>query len=123
MATALNHARNPQIVGTVLPVAALFQSAGYQKRTFIRLFVRLAAWLGADLPFARHVARALGLKLAALPEERPEIAGLVNAMLKNRRFCGGLSVGRMMTYRRRFATIPSRAKMAFLVASRLGLEK
>lgn len=81
---ALNYARDP---GTKendpdRAVAELFQSAGYQKRSYIRQFIRLMARLGDDLAFPQHIPRALGLRLATVLDERPEVAVQIRAVLK-----------------------------------------
>ena len=81
---ALNYAADP---GTAehdpdRAVAQLFQSAGYQKRSYIRQFIRLMDALGEDLRYAHHIPRALGLRLSSLVEERPEIAQQIRAVLK-----------------------------------------
>lgn len=80
---ALNYAADP---GTAehdadKAVAQLFQSAGYQKRSYIRQFIRLMSRLGEDLRFASHISRALGLSLAAKLEVEPELASLIRAAL------------------------------------------
>lgn len=81
---ALNYAADP---GTKehdpdKAVAELFQSAGYQKRSYIRQFIRLMARLGEDLKFAAHIPRALGLRLVAAIDERPDLVPLIRAELK-----------------------------------------
>lgn len=81
---ALNYARDP---GTAendpdRAVAELFHSAGYQKRSYIRQFIRLMERLGEDLRFSQHIPRALGLRLAALIEERPDLVAHIRGQLK-----------------------------------------
>lgn len=81
---ALNYARDP---GTVendpdRAVAELFHSAGYQKRSYIRQFIRLMDRLGEDLKFAQHIPRALGLRLAGLIDERPDLVTRIRSDLK-----------------------------------------
>lgn len=82
---ALNYARDPQTAETDpdRAVAELFKSAGYQKRSYIRQFIRVMDRLGDDLRFAHHVPRALGLKLAAALEERPELVAQIRAVLRD----------------------------------------
>ena len=63
-------------------VAELFRSAGYQKRSYIRQFIRLMARLGEDLRYPQHIPRAIGLKLAAVLEDRPEVAAQIRAALR-----------------------------------------
>ncbi|MFT4148806.1 MAG: ParB N-terminal domain-containing protein [Paracoccaceae bacterium] len=81
---ALNYARDPltRESDPDKAVAELFQSAGYQKRSYIRQFIRLIDRLGDDLLFARHIPRALGLRLATLVEERPDLVTSIRAALK-----------------------------------------
>ncbi|WP_420343212.1 ParB/RepB/Spo0J family partition protein [Paenirhodobacter sp.] len=80
---ALNYAHDPQTAETDpdRAVAQLFQSAGYQKRSYIRHFIRVMERLGDDLRFAQHIPRALGLRLAGVLEERPEAAAQIRAAL------------------------------------------
>ncbi|MBT9385991.1 ParB N-terminal domain-containing protein [Pseudooceanicola sp. CBS1P-1] len=58
-------------------VAELFQSAGYQKRSYIRSFIKLMARLGDTLRFAPDIPRALGL---ALVQKIEEVEGVVPAI-------------------------------------------
>ncbi|WP_111430660.1 ParB N-terminal domain-containing protein [Rhodobacteraceae bacterium DSL-40] len=58
-------------------VAVLFKSAGYQKRSYIRTFIRLVERLGAQLRFAPEISRALGLALVARMDEDPEVAARI----------------------------------------------
>ena len=83
-ALALNYARDPSTAENDpdKAVAQLFQSAGYQKRSYIRGFIRLVERLGDDLRFMQHIPRALGLKLSAMLDERPEVAVQIRAALK-----------------------------------------
>lgn len=82
---ALNYARDPQTAedDPDRAVAELFKSAGYQKRSYIRQFIRLMDCLGESLRFAPHIPRALGLKLASEISERPELATQIKAVLKS----------------------------------------
>jgi ParB family transcriptional regulator, chromosome partitioning protein len=64
-------------------VAQLFKSAGYQKRSYIRQFIRVMDRLGDDLRFPQHIPRALGLKLCDQIEIRPEIVPVIRAGLKD----------------------------------------
>lgn len=87
MATlALNYARDPGTAETDpdRAVAELFQSAGYQKRSYIRQFIKLISRLGDDLRFAQHIPRALGLKLATALEQRPELIQELREELRGR---------------------------------------
>lgn len=83
---AINYAKDP---GTKESdpdrvVAELFQSAGYQKRSYIRQFIRVMNLLGDTLLFSAHIPRALGLKLASVIEERPEVVGYIRTAFKHR---------------------------------------
>ncbi len=82
---ALNYVRDPQTAENDpdKAVTLLFQSAGYQKRSYIRQFVRLMDRLGEDLRFAPHIPRALGLKLVTVLDDRPERAAQIRAVLKD----------------------------------------
>jgi len=73
---ALDYAADPAVRETdpERAVRALYESAGYQKRSYIRGFLPLVAALGEDLRFAHHIPRALGLALAQRIEDQPEIA-------------------------------------------------
>lgn len=81
---ALNYARDPQTAETDpdKAVAHLFQSAGYQKRSYIRQFIRLMDRLGDDLQFSQHIPRALGLQLVTALEDNPDLAMEIRARLK-----------------------------------------
>jgi ParB family chromosome partitioning protein len=82
---ALNYARDPQTAENDADraVAELFKSAGYQKRSYIRQFIRVMDRLGDDLRFAPHIPRALGLRLAAAIDERPELVPQIRAVLRD----------------------------------------
>ncbi|MFC0281534.1 ParB/RepB/Spo0J family partition protein [Falsigemmobacter intermedius] len=81
---ALNYARDPHTSENDpdKAVAQLFQSAGYQKRSYIRQFIRLMERLGEDLQFSQHIPRALGLQLVTALEDNPDLAGEIRARLK-----------------------------------------
>ena len=64
-------------------VAILFKSAGYQKRSYIRSFIRLVEALGDALLYAPDIPRALGLALAQRLDEVPGTAAAIRAELKN----------------------------------------
>jgi ParB family transcriptional regulator, chromosome partitioning protein len=64
---ALDYAADPT-TGETDPdkaVVTLYQSAGYQKRSYIRAFIKLIERLGRDLQHAQEIPRALGLALVA----------------------------------------------------------
>ena len=54
-------------------VAALFQSAPYSKRSYIRSFAFLLDQIGSYLAYPTEIPRALGVTLARELKERPEI--------------------------------------------------
>lgn len=138
---ALNYARDPATAETDpdRAVAQLFQSAGYQKRSYIRGFIRLVDRLGDDLRFVQHIPRSLGLALSSMIAERPELVAQIRAALKgfdNRsaqdelqvlRRAAGLDDGEgadlPMPKLPGPAPRPGRAKTTFQVASRLGAAK
>ncbi|WP_199260927.1 ParB/RepB/Spo0J family partition protein [Paracoccus binzhouensis] len=64
-------------------VAILFKSAGYQKRSYIRSFIRLVEALGETLMYAAEIPRALGLALAQRLDDVPGIAAAIRAELKD----------------------------------------
>lgn len=70
---ALDYAADPNTVENDpdKAVAQLFQSAGYQKRSYIRAFIRLVQRLGPELRHAREIPRALGLSLVGELERNP----------------------------------------------------
>lgn len=141
MATlALNYARDPGTTETDPDrvVAELFQSAGYQKRSYIRQFIRLMSQLGESLRHASHIPRALGLKLASVIEERPDVVGQIKAVLThwdNRSVADELEVLRRAIGQEGDeelvgpkaaaapAAKPGKAKTTFQVTSRLGAAK
>lgn len=64
-------------------VAILFKSAGYQKRSYIRSFIRLVEALGETLMYLSEVPRALGLALSQKLEDVPGLAAAIRAELKD----------------------------------------
>lgn len=64
-------------------VAILFKSAGYQKRSYIRSFIRLMESLGETLMYAPEIPRALGLALSQRLDEVPGTAAAIRAELKD----------------------------------------
>ncbi|MFZ1469409.1 MAG: ParB/RepB/Spo0J family partition protein [Paracoccaceae bacterium] len=81
---ALDYSADPRIVGIDADkaVAQLFKSAGYQKRSYIRTFIRVVDRLGRDLYFVEEIPRALGVALAKRLEEDDGFVGAVRAALK-----------------------------------------
>jgi ParB family transcriptional regulator, chromosome partitioning protein len=140
---ALNFARDPATKENDpdRAVAQLFQSAGYSKRSYIRGFIRLMDVLGEHLQFYPHIPRALGLRLSAELEDRPELGAAIKASLKdmdNRsvveeidvlRRSIGLSAddlddgGPARPKRVALPTADGKAKTTFQIASRMGAAK
>ncbi|WP_370284226.1 ParB/RepB/Spo0J family partition protein [Pseudooceanicola sp.] len=94
---ALDYAADP---GTAIEdpdkaVAELFKSAGYQKRSYVRSFIKLMERIGPALQFAPDVPRALGLALAQRLEEVDGLSGVIRrelAELDNRSVVDELEV-------------------------------
>ncbi|MCA0922652.1 ParB/RepB/Spo0J family partition protein [Pseudooceanicola nanhaiensis] len=76
---AIDYAADPETATSDADkaVAELFKSAGYQKRSYIRSFIRVIAAIGPQLQFAPEIPRALGLALAARLEEVEGLAGAI----------------------------------------------
>ncbi len=64
-------------------VAVLFKSAGYQKRSYIRTFIRVVERLGKDLRFVEAIPRSLGMALARQLEEVDGLVPMVREALKD----------------------------------------
>lgn len=81
---ALDYAADPDTVehDADKAVAVLFQSAGYQKRSYIRSFIRVVRALDGVLIYPQDMPRSLGLALATRLDEVPELAGLIRADLE-----------------------------------------
>lgn len=62
-------------------VAQLFASAGYQKRSYIRAFIRLLRRIGSDLEHAPAIPRALGLALVQKLDAEPALAEAIREEL------------------------------------------
>lgn len=58
-------------------VAVLFKSAGYQKRSYIRTFIKVIDRLGGVLVHANEMPRALGLALAQRIEDDPTLVQVI----------------------------------------------
>lgn len=80
---ALEYANDPQTDETDpdKAVASLFKSAGYQKRSYIRNFIRLVRALDGCLKYAPEIPRALGLSLSAMIEADPVLADKIGLAL------------------------------------------
>lgn len=62
-------------------VKALFQSAPYSKRSYIRAFARMLDLIGPSLNYPTELPRALGVALARQLEDNPTLAAQINAEL------------------------------------------
>ncbi|MEZ5797631.1 MAG: ParB/RepB/Spo0J family partition protein [Paracoccaceae bacterium] len=73
---ALDYAADPMtpLTDPDKAVAELFRSAGYQKRSYIRSFIRVVERLGRHLLYAEEIPRALGMALARKLEEDDSLA-------------------------------------------------
>ncbi|MCV2866389.1 ParB/RepB/Spo0J family partition protein [Albidovulum sediminicola] len=80
---ALDYARDPdtEVNDPDKAVAMLFKSAGYQKRSYIRTFIKVVERLGAELRFVEEIPRALGLALAQRLEEMDGLVPAIRAEL------------------------------------------
>lgn len=80
---AQNYAADPATEAGDLAaaVAALFQSAPYSKRNYIRNFAFLLESLGDALMYPTEIPRALGVALAREIKDRPEIANQIRDAL------------------------------------------
>lgn len=80
---AANYAADPGTEANDLgeAVAALFQSAPYSKRSYIRSFAYLLDRIGDALAYPTEVPRALGVALAREIKTRPEIVAQLRAAL------------------------------------------
>lgn len=99
---ALRYAKDPD-TGEADPdkaVTVLFKSAGYQKRSYIRKFIRLVEVLDDTLLYPADIPRSLGLLLAQRLDESPELAKAISAELSN---WASRSVSEELDVLRRFA--------------------
>lgn len=64
-------------------VAILYHSAGYQKRSYIRNFIRVVEALGDSLLYPQEIPRALGLALAQRLGEIPGLPAAIRAEFKD----------------------------------------
>lgn len=81
---ALNYARDPNTDESdpEKSVSFLFKSAGYQKRSYIRSFIKLVDELGDDLHHIAEIPRALGLALVARLQEVDGLSDAIRAELR-----------------------------------------
>lgn len=94
---AKNYAADPATEATNLSeaVAALFQSAPYSKRSYIRSFAFLLDRIGDVLAYPTEIPRALGVALARQVKDRPEVIPQIKAKLQgwdNRKIADELDV-------------------------------
>lgn len=83
---AIDYAADPHVSETDpdRAVAELFKSAGYQKRSYIRSFIRLMEEIGPSLRFRQEVPRSLGLALAQRLQEIEGLPSAIRADLEGR---------------------------------------
>lgn len=62
-------------------VAELFKSAGYQKRSYIRSFIKVISALGPVLLYKPEIPRALGLSLAQRLDEVEDLPSAIAGAL------------------------------------------
>ncbi|MDE3120182.1 MAG: ParB N-terminal domain-containing protein [Paracoccaceae bacterium] len=76
---ALDYAADPQTAETDPDkvVAQLFASAGYQKRSYVRSFIKLLDRIGKHLKYAPAIPRALGLTLLQKIEVEPVLVDIL----------------------------------------------
>jgi len=80
---AIAYAADPQVAETDpdRAVADLFKSAGYQKRSYIRGFIKLMLALGHDVSHPTEIPRALGTALVKKIEAAPALAVTIRGEL------------------------------------------
>ncbi|MEL6572504.1 MAG: ParB N-terminal domain-containing protein [Pseudomonadota bacterium] len=64
-------------------VGVLFKSASYQKRSYIRSFIKFVDLLWKDLEFAEEIPRSLGLAISHAVEEIPGTVSAIQSELKD----------------------------------------
>ena len=62
-------------------VATLFSSTGYQKRSYVRTFIKLVDKLDKDLRYMEEIPRALGLSLVQALDAEPGVADRIRSDL------------------------------------------
>lgn len=135
---ALHYAMDPQTEehDPEKAVALLFKSAGYQKRSYIRNFIRLVEALGETLLYPQEIPRALGLALSARLDEVPGTAAAIKAELRDwdtrsvkdelevlRRYVGGDADGAGAAARPVKAPVAGKAKTSFQLTRPQGSAK
>lgn len=101
---AQNYAADPATEANDLSaaVAALFQSAPYSKRSYIRSFALLLDRVGEALSYPTEIPRALGVTLARELRDRPDLAGRIKQELEG---WDGRSIKDELDVLRRYAGI------------------
>lgn len=81
---ALDYAADPstEVHDPDKAVPELFRSAGYQKRSYIRTFIRLLNRLGGSLDHAPELPRSLGLTLAQRMDEDERVVPAIRSELE-----------------------------------------
>jgi len=82
---AISYAADPdtEVHDAEKAVATLFQSASYQKRSYIRTFIKVIEPLWKTLRFSEDIPRALGVALAQQIDEVPGTVRAIQAELKD----------------------------------------
>lgn len=82
---AQNYAADPETDADSLSdaVAALFQSAPYSKRSYIRSFAYLLDKLASDLLYPTEIPRALGVSVSRSIKEQPELLEQIKSNLRD----------------------------------------
>ena len=113
---AANYAADPATAASNLSdaVAALFQSAPYSKRSYIRSFAYLLDRIGSELAFPTEIPRALGVSLARQLKDKPEIADRIKAELDG---WADRSIAEELEVLRRFVALDKAADPAETTAS------
>lgn len=99
---AISYAADPEteVNDAEKAVATLFQSASYQKRSYIRTFIKVIEPLWKTLRYSEDIPRALGVALAQQIEDVPGTVRAIQAELKdweNRSVADELEVLRRFT--------------------------
>ncbi len=83
-ALAIDYASDPIMAGMdpEKAVAELYESAGYQKRSYIRAFIKIVEPLRFDLQFMNEIPRSLGVALAGRIDVESGIVAAIKADLK-----------------------------------------
>ena len=142
---AITYADDPEtdVTDADKAVGVLFKSASYQKRSYIRTFIKFIDVLRQDLQFAEEIPRALGLAVAHAVAEVPGTVTAIQSELKDwdtrgpsdelevlRRIVGGDEAGQKAEARKPAkpgavptGTTASKAKTSFQMRRRQGQAK